>query len=159
MTIKNLFKKIDLIGFDVDGVFTDGRIRINEDGVESKVFHTHDGQGIRQLIKAGKKILIISGRESNAAAKRMKELGITDVFLGCKNKEAIFVEKSKDYEIPLSRCAFMGDDIADKSILEIVGLPITVANAHKEVKNISAYITKKTGGEGAIREITDLLIT
>ena len=89
----NKIRDIKLIGFDVDGVFTDGKIYISEEGKESKVFHTQDGQGIRQLIDHGIKILVISGRDSTATKKRMQELGITDFFLGCREKKPIFQKK------------------------------------------------------------------
>ena len=106
-------KKIKLIGFDVDGVFTDGKIYINENGEESKAFHTQDGQGIRNLLEIGIKVLVISGRKSKAAEKRMIELGVNDYFLGYREKKEIFLKKIKDYQIKLTVWAFVGDDISD----------------------------------------------
>ena len=154
----NKIRDIKLIGFDVDGVFTDGKIYISEEGKESKVFHTQDGQGIRQLLDHGIKILVISGRDSSATKKRMQELGITDFFLGCREKKPIFQKKVSEYNFTLSDCAFVGDDMSDKDILEIVGFPIAVSNARESIKKICAYTTKNSGGNGAIREITDLII-
>ena len=158
MIMENLFKNIKLIAFDVDGVFTDGRIYINNAGIESKAFHTQDGQGIRQILETGIKVAVISGRKSQAVSMRMKELSIEDVYLGCKNKEATFQALLKKYSIRAMESAFVGDDIPDVKILKVVGLPIAVANARSEVKKIAKYITKNTGGSGAIREITDLLL-
>ena len=158
MIMENLFKNIKLIAFDVDGVFTDGRIYISDAGVESKAFHTQDGHGIRQILEAGIKVAVISGRKSHAVSMRMKELSIEDVYLGCKNKEATFQALLKKYSIRAIESAFVGDDIPDVKILKVVGLPIAVANARSEVKEIAKYITKNTGGSGAIREITDLLL-
>ena len=158
MIMENLFKNIKLIAFDVDGVFTDGRIYISDAGVESKAFHTQDGHGIRQILEVGIKVAIISGRKSQAVSMRMKELSIEDVYLGCKNKEATFQALLKKYSIRAMESAFVGDDIPDVKILKVVGLPIAVANARSEVKKIAKYITKNTGGSGAIREITDLLL-
>ena len=157
--MENLFKNIKLIAFDVDGVFTDGRIYISDAGVESKAFHTQDGHGIRQILEVGIKVAVISGRKSQAVSMRMKELSIEDVYLGCKNKEATFQALLKKYSIRAMESAFVGDDIPDVKILKVVGLPIAVANARSEVKKIAKYITKNTGGSGAIREITDLLLT
>ena len=97
--MKEKLKKIKLIGFDVDGVFTDGKIYINENGEESKAFHTQDGQGIRNLLEIGIKVLVISGRKSKAAEKRMIELGVNDYFLGYREKKEIFLKKIKDYLI------------------------------------------------------------
>ncbi|MFM1594079.1 MAG: KdsC family phosphatase [Woeseiaceae bacterium] len=156
--MENLFKNIKLIAFDVDGVFTDGRIYISDAGVESKAFHTQDGHGIRQILEVGIKVAVISGRKSQAVSMRMKELSIEDVYLGCKNKEATFQALLKKYSIRAMESAFVGDDIPDVKILKVVGLPIAVANARSEVKKIAKYITKNTGGSGAIREITDLLL-
>jgi len=158
MIMENLFKNIKLIAFDVDGVFTDGRIYINDTGKESKAFHTQDGYGIRQLIEAGIIVAVISGRKSKAVSIRMKELGIKDVYLGCKDKEVAFQTLLHKYSIDQMLSAFVGDDIPDIKILKVVGLPIAVANARPEVKEIAKYITKNTGGSGAIREITDLIL-
>ena len=151
-------KKIKLIGFDVDGVFTDGKIYINENGEESKVFHTQDGQGIRQLLDTGIRVIVISGRKSKAAEKRMIELGVKDYFLGYREKKDIFLKKIKDYKIKPTECAFVGDDISDRDVLDIVGFPIVVSNGRDEIKKSASYITHKNGGNGAIREISDLII-
>jgi len=151
-------KKIKLIGFDVDGVFTDGKIYINENGEESKAFHTQDGQGIRNLLEIGIKVMVISGRKSKAAEKRMIELGVNDYFLGYREKKEIFLKKIEDYKIKLTECAFVGDDISDGDILDIVGFPIVVSNGIDKIKKSSFYTTHKSGGNGAIREISDLII-
>ena len=151
-------KKIKLIGFDVDGVFTDGKIYINENGEESKAFHTQDGQGIRNLIESGIKVLVISGRKSKAAEKRMIELGVNDYFLGYREKKEIFLKKIKDYRIKPNECAFVGDDISDGDILDIVGFPIVVSNGIDKIKKSAFYTTHKSGGNGAVREISDLII-
>ena len=156
--MKEKLKKIKLIGFDVDGVFTDGKIYINENGEESKAFHTQDGQGIRNLIEIGIKVLVISGRKSKAAEKRMIELGVNDYFLGYREKKEIFLKKIKDYQIKLTECAFVGDDISDGDLLDIVGFPIAVSNGRDEIKKSAFYTTQKSGGNGAIREISDLII-
>ena len=156
--MKEKLKKIKLIGFDVDGVFTDGKIYINENGKESKAFHTQDGQGIRNLIEIGIKVLVISGRKSKAAEKRMIELGVNDYFLGYREKKEIFLKKIKDYQIKLTECAFVGDDISDGDILDIVEFPIAVSNGRDEIIKSAFYTTQKSGGNGAIREISDLII-
>ena len=156
--MKEKLKKIKLIGFDVDGVFTDGKIYINENGEESKAFHTQDGQGIRNLLEIGIKVLVISGRKSKAAEKRMIELGVNDYFLGYREKKEIFLKKIKDYQIKLTECAFVGDDISDGDILDIVEFPIAVSNGRDEIIKSAFYTTQKSGGNGAIREISDLII-
>ena len=156
--MKGQLEKIKLIGFDVDGVFTDGKIYISENGKESKVFHTQDGQGIRQIMEIGIKVIVISGRKSKATEKRMNELGINNCFLGYREKKDIFLKKIEEYQINLNECAFVGDDISDKEVLAIVGFPIVVSNGRDDLKKTASYVTKKSGGNGAVREITDLLI-
>ena len=156
--MKEQLKKIKLIGFDVDGVFTDGKIYINENGGESKVFHTQDGQGIRNLLKIGIKVVVVSGRKSKAAERRMIELGVNDYFLGYREKKEILLRKIKEHQIKLAECAFVGDDISDRDVLDIVGFPIAVSNGRDEIKKSAFYTTQKSGGNGAIREISDLII-
>ena len=156
--MKDLFKNIKLIGLDVDGVFTDGRIYIDNNGIESKAFHTHDGYGIRQLIKVNIKVVVISGRKSEATAIRMSELGINEVHLGCNDKKTLLIRLAKKYSIPMDSTAFIGDDIPDLEALNTVGLPVAVANAQPAIKKVAKYVTKKAGGSGAIREISDLIL-
>ncbi len=151
-------QNINLFAFDVDGVFTDGRIYISDSGVESKDFHTHDGYGIRQLIETGVEVAIISGRNSAAVEQRMLDLGIDNIKLGCNDKVLAFEEIITKIGIKASECGYAGDDTLDIPLLNIVGLPVTVQNAHPEVKKICKYTTIKTGGHGAVREICDLLI-
>ena len=154
----DLFKNIKLIALDVDGVFTDGRIHINNNGIETKSFHTHDGFGIRQLIKANINVVIISGRKSEATAIRMDELGIKEVHLGCTDKKTLLTKIVKRYSVSMDKTAFVGDDIPDLEALKTVGLPIAVANAQPLIKDAAMYVTKKAGGYGAIREISDLIL-
>ena len=120
---------IRLVAFDVDGVFTDGRFYLSDEGVESKAFHTQDGFGVRQLLNAGIAVAVISGRASGAVAKRMAELGVQYVVQGCKDKVAAFDEIIGDLGLSADACAYVGDDIPDLPLLNHVGFPIAVANA------------------------------
>lgn len=147
-----------LIGFDVDGVFTDGRFYLADDGVESKAFFTQDGFGIRQLLAAGIEVAIISGRKSQAVKKRMSELGVQHVIQGCGDKLAAFDSILAGLDLSPQQCAYVGDDIPDLSILAKVGLPIAVANAVPEVQQQCRYTTESRGGFGAVREICDLIL-
>ena len=156
--LNDLLAGIRLIGFDVDGVFTDGRFYLSDDGVESKAFHTQDGYGIRRILEAGIQVAVISGRQSEAVRQRMAELGVEHVFLGCKDKVAAFDQLLSDLSIPESQSAYTGDDLPDMALLRKTGVSFAVANAHGDVQNLCDYTTTKAGGFGAVREICDLLL-
>lgn len=150
---------LQLVGFDVDGVFTDGRFYLSDDGVESKAFNTQDGFGIRQLLNAGIGVAVISGRQSVAVDKRMQELGISFVFQGCKDKVAAFDSVVAELGVGLDRCAFVGDDVPDLPLLQHVGFSIAVANAVQAVKDQCDHVTESRGGGGAVREISEYILS
>ena len=149
---------IRLVAFDVDGVFTDGRFCLSDDGIESKAFHTHDGFGIRQLLKAGIEVAVISGRKSRAVEKRMAELGVRHVMLGCNDKMAAFDELANKIGVGAEQAAFVGDDIPDLPLLSKVGCSIAVANAASAVREYCDYTTTLNGGHGAVREVCEMLL-
>jgi 3-deoxy-D-manno-octulosonate 8-phosphate phosphatase (KDO 8-P phosphatase) len=149
---------LGLVVFDVDGVLTDGRFWLSDDGVESKAFNTQDGFGIRQLLSAGLEVAVISGRRSNAVEKRMSELGVRHVFLGCDDKVAAFRSLINDLGIETANTAYVGDDVPDIPVLRAAGLGIAVANAVAEVKAECALTTTASGGHGAVREVCDLIL-
>jgi 3-deoxy-D-manno-octulosonate 8-phosphate phosphatase (KDO 8-P phosphatase) len=149
---------IRLVAFDVDGVFTDGRFYLSDDGVESKCFHTQDGYGIRQLLDAGIEVAIISGRQSGAVQKRMGELGVTHVVLGCKDKVAALDTIVSELGISVVECAYVGDDIPDLPLLNHVGIAIAVANAVPTLHEQCDISTSASGGAGAVREVCELVI-
>jgi len=154
----NRLAELRLVAFDIDGVFTDGRFYLSDDGIESKAFNTQDGFGIRRLIDAGFEVAVISGRRSAATAKRMDELGVRNVILGTSDKCAAFDELLSGLGLDASECAYVGDDIPDLSLLEKVGYSIAVANAVEEVRDFCDYTTKAAGGHGAVREVCDLVL-
>jgi 3-deoxy-D-manno-octulosonate 8-phosphate phosphatase (KDO 8-P phosphatase) len=149
---------IRLVAFDVDGVFTDGRFYLSDDGVESKAFNTQDGFGIRQLINAGIDVAVISGRQSGAVERRMAELGVTHVVQGCKDKVAALGEIVETLGITTGQCAYVGDDVPDLPLLNTVGYSIAVANAVLEVREQCDYTTSADGGHGAVREVCELIL-
>ena len=148
---------IRLVAFDIDGVFTDGRFYLSDNGSETKAFHTQDGYGVRRLLDAGVEVAVISGRRSPAVEHRMAELGVRHVVLGHKDKVAALDELIASLGIDAADCAYVGDDIPDLALLEHVGLPIAVANAVQVVQEHCDYITRKPGGFGAVREVCDLV--
>ena len=147
-----------LVAFDVDGVFTDGRFYLSDDGVETKAFHTQDGFGVRRLLDAGIAVAIISGRHSAAVERRMEELGVEHVYLGCKDKPAALDALVKRLDTDLAHCVFVGDDLPDLPLLQRVGFSVAVANAVGEVREHCHYTTRAKGGFGAVREVCDLVL-
>ncbi len=162
--MQTLLKKasqIKMLVMDVDGVLSDGKIIYDANGVETKVFHVQDGFGIELLHKAGFKTAIITGRASPIVEKRAKELKITHFLQGRPDKlEALqeILANQENGAISLDECAYIGDDWVDIKAIQTVGFAVTVANAHDEVKNHVDMITTRQGGEGAVRELCDLLL-
>tara|TARA_B100000686_G_scaffold150103_1_gene157386 strand:- start:1218 stop:1715 length:498 start_codon:yes stop_codon:yes gene_type:complete len=155
---KILTSNVRLVGFDVDGVFTDGRFYLSDDGVESKTFSTQDGFGIRQLLDSAIDVVIISGRKSVAVERRMAELGIKYVIQGCKDKVAALDSVISDLEINLADTIYVGDDIPDLELLRHVGFSIAVGNAVDAVKEECDAITHAKGGYGAVREVCEFVV-
>ncbi|MFQ5455679.1 MAG: KdsC family phosphatase [Nitrospirota bacterium] len=151
-------KRIRFLLLDVDGVMTDGRIYIDSEGRESKSFNIYDGHGIYLLQEAGIKVGIITGRRSKVVDIRAKELGIDEVHQMAIDKGRVYESILSKYKLRDEEVAYMGDDLIDIPVLKRTGLSISVANAVKEVKDISDIITDKEGGYGAVREITDLIL-
>ena len=149
---------IRLVAFDVDGVFTDGRFYLSNDGVESKAFHTQDGYGIRQLINAGIEVAVISGRRSGAVERRKAELGVNHVIQGCRDKVAALDNLLATLRLTTEQCAFVGDDMPDLPLLKTVGFSIAVANAVPEIREQCDYTTTASGGFGAVREVCELVL-
>lgn len=155
----NRLGELRLLAFDVDGVFTDGRFYLSNDGVESKAFHTQDGFGIRRALDAGVIVAVISGRRSAAVEKRMAELGVPHVVLGCPDKVTAMDALANSLDIDVADCGYVGDDVPDLALLEHVGFSFAVANAVPEVLERCDYVTRKAGGFGAVREVCDLVVT
>ncbi len=149
---------IRLVAFDVDGVFTDGRFYLSDDGIESKTFNTQDGFGIRQLIGSGISVAVISGRQSQAVERRMSELQVQHVVQGCKDKVAALDGIIEALGISAEECAYVGDDIPDLPLLGHVGVSVAVRNAVASVRDACDYVTTASGGYGAVREVCDLLL-
>jgi len=143
---------------DIDGVWTDGTFYKGTDGQEFKKFNVNDGVGVAMARAAGYEIALISGRFSPATEYRAKELQIEDVYNGGLNKIHAYEELKAKYKIVDSEIAYVGDDLIDIPVMEKVGIPIAVANAIANVKEISTYITKKAGGYGAFRESVSWII-
>ncbi|MBU2568470.1 MAG: 3-deoxy-manno-octulosonate-8-phosphatase KdsC [Gammaproteobacteria bacterium] len=150
--------RLKLLILDVDGVLTDGRLFFDNQGVEYKCFHARDGHGIKLLRQTGVEVAVISGRKSNSVALRMKNLGITHVYQGYENKITAFEELVQALAIDPAEAAHVGDDLLDLPIMSRVGLAIAVEDANFAVKQRAHWCTTLPGGQGAVREVCDLIM-
>jgi 3-deoxy-D-manno-octulosonate 8-phosphate phosphatase (KDO 8-P phosphatase) len=149
---------IDLLALDVDGVLTDGSIYLSDRREEIKCFNIRDGFGIRLWQRMGLKVAVVTGRIGHAVRHRCAELGITELVQGAKDKGGALAELVERAGVPAERIAFVGDDWPDLSIMRRVGYPIAVANADTEVLKIAAMVTKRSGGDGAVREAIEHML-
>lgn len=152
------FAQVKMLVLDVDGVLTDGGLYYTETGEELKKFNVKDGLGIKLVMAAGIHVAIISAGFSAATLHRAKRLGIESVFTGIENKLDTLEDLCAQLGVPLSQVAYVGDDLIDLPILERVGCPLTVADAMPANQAIACYITQRGGGQGAVREVCDLLL-
>lgn len=171
-SLRLVASRIRLLLLDVDGVLTDGRVYIGDvmgaDGrssrVELKAFHIQDGHGMKMAARGGLEVGWISSRFSAVTSRRAKELGISLLFQPAPEQkpppEKLEVARqiAAKLGIGLDRVCFMGDDLVDVPVLSAVALPVAVANAVPEVRRLAAYVTRKSGGEGAVREVIELIL-
>ncbi|MGE4232407.1 MAG: KdsC family phosphatase [Bacteriovoracia bacterium] len=150
-------KKIKLLVLDVDGVLTDSRIYWIEGTGWTRAFSVKDGYGIKLLMKAGCDVGVISGGDSKSVRERASFLGIRHVYLGDENKIIALEKIMSGTGYKVDEIAFVGDDLFDIPVLEKVGFSATVPDAVPEVKEVVHYITHGPGGNGAVREICDLI--
>jgi len=150
--------RIKLLLMDCDGVLTDGRIWIFENGEEQKGFHTRDGLGIDLWHRAGLKSGIISGRTSTAVERRARGLGMTYVWQGRVDKEQVFAETLAQAGVINAEVAYIGDDLNDIPLMLQSGLGVAVADAAPETREHAHYVTKLAGGYGTVREVIELIL-
>lgn len=150
--------RIKLLLMDCDGVLTDGRLQLLENGDEQKTFHARDGQGISLFNRAGLKTGIISGRTSSAVERRAQELKMSYVRQYAKDKVKVLEEILAEADVSIDECAYIGDDVADIPVMTRVELAVAVADAVAETKHAAHYVTELKGGHGAVREVCDLIL-
>lgn len=157
-SVLNQAEKIKLLICDVDGVFSDGRIYMGNDGEELKAFHTRDGFGIKALTNAGIEIAVITGRRSKIVENRMTALGVAHIFQGQDNKVVAYQMLLEKLNLSDQQCAYIGDDVIDIPVMRRVGLGVAVADAHPLPRQAANYVTFTPGGYGAVRELCDLIM-
>ncbi|HYQ90719.1 MAG TPA: 3-deoxy-manno-octulosonate-8-phosphatase KdsC [Candidatus Competibacteraceae bacterium] len=150
--------QIRLVIFDVDGVLTDGRLYLADDGNEFKAFHSRDGHGLKMLQNQGVAVAIISGRRSLAVEQRMTDLGISYVYMGVQDKLVAFQDLLQRQGLDAAEVAYVGDDVIDLPVMIRVGLAIAVQDADPFVKRHAHWQTPSPGGRGAAREVCELLL-
>ncbi|HEX8778618.1 MAG TPA: HAD hydrolase family protein [Rhodanobacter sp.] len=149
---------IRVAAFDVDGTLTDGRLWYGEDGRETKVFHVHDGLGLKRLQANGVHVALITARISHPVALRAEELEIAHVYQGQGDKRACLEALLEALNLAPEQAAFVGDDLPDLPPMGIAGLAVAVANAHPWVAEAAHWQTRQPGGMGAARVVCDLLL-
>ncbi|HEX3658496.1 MAG TPA: HAD hydrolase family protein [Pirellulales bacterium] len=159
MTVaKQVYQAIELILSDVDGVLTDGSIVFNNEGIESKRFHIRDGLAIKLWARAGGKFGVLTGRNSHIVNLRSAELGIEIVRQGVENKLAAMKEILAELRLEPAQVCYIGDDLPDLAPMRAAGLAITVPEAAAEVRSAAGYVTKQSGGHGAVREAIEVIL-
>lgn len=151
-------RRVRLAAFDVDGTLTDGQLRYDAAGNETKAFHVHDGLGLKLLLDVGIRVALVSARSSAIVTSRAAELGITEVHQGVADKAQCLRALCANAGIALEHSAFMGDDLPDLGALSLCGLPAGPANAHPLLHPYLAWHSELQGGHGAARGLCDAIL-
>ncbi|MDY8138382.1 HAD-IIIA family hydrolase [Aquimarina sp. 2201CG5-10] len=155
---KEYLNHITTFIFDVDGVLTDGTVIINTDGELLRTMNIKDGYALKTAIQQGYNVCIISGGKNEGVRKRLKGLGITDIYLGAHHKVEQLDEYMSNYNIKIENVLYMGDDIPDLPVMEMVGLPTCPQDAVAEIKEASKYVSYKKGGKGCVRDVIEQVL-
>lgn len=156
--LQQRLQAVKAVLLDVDGVLTDGSIYYDHTGREMKRFHVADGLGIELLRHAGLRVAILSGRVSEAIARRAAELKIAETYQGVRDKKAQIEKLRQQWEMKAEELLYVGDDLNDLPAFEAVGVRVAVANAVQELKEQAHYVTRTPGGSGAVREVCEWLL-
>ena len=151
-------RKVRLLILDVDGVMTDGRIIIDDAGLESKHFDVKDGHGLKILMRCNIDVVLVTGRRSRVVEHRAADLGITEVHQGIRNKSEAFAGILERRKLAPEETAYVGDDVVDIPLLKRVGFSVAAADAVPEVRRIADYVTNRPGGRGAVREVCEMIL-
>lgn len=157
-TFSEKAQRLQLLALDVDGILTDGSIYYGNSGEELKSFSIKDGLGIKLLQRGGVAVAIITGRKSEIVARRARELGISDIIQGREDKLTALISLCEEKQIPLERCAYMGDDLPDLAAIRSASLGLTVSDATARVREAADWISEAPGGRGAVREACEAIL-
>lgn len=152
---KQIMNDITTFIFDVDGVLTDSSVHITPTGEMLRTMNIRDGFAMKAALESGYNVCIISGGSNEGVRIRLKNLGITDIYLASPDKVVTFNEYAALYKIDPEQVLYMGDDIPDYHVMQLVGLPTCPQDSSPEIKAIAKYISHKNGGKGAVREVIE----
>lgn len=155
----NQAQAIRLIAFDIDGIMTDGGLYLSDSGEEFKRFNSLDGHGLKMLKASGVELAIITGRTSRCVELRARNLGITHLFQGVEDKLATMQALLTQLDIPAAAAAYMGDDVVDLPVMRRMALALTVPEAPQVVRDHAHYVARRSGGQGAVREVCELIMS
>lgn len=150
--------KVRLMGFDIDGVMTDGHLYFGPEGDFCKAFFSRDGLGLKLLAKSGVKLAIITGRDSPIVTQRAANLGIGLVMQGIEDKRAAMASLLARENLTLDQCGYMGDDLIDLPLLKVCGFSATVPDGHELVRRNVCYVARAKAGAGAVREVCEFIL-
>ncbi|OLB54823.1 MAG: HAD family hydrolase [Nitrospirae bacterium 13_2_20CM_2_62_8] len=153
-----MLQRLRLFATDVDGVLTDAGMYYSESGEELKKFNTRDGMGIKLLQRAGLITALITMEETKLVTRRAEKLAIPEVHQGARDKLAVMREMVARHGLTLQQVAYIGDDVNDLEVLNAVGFSAAPADALPAVRNAVDYVCRQKGGEGAVREVADLIL-
>lgn len=154
----NRLKDLKLLVCDVDGVFSDGRIYLGNDGEELKAFHTRDGYGLKAVVKSGIQVAVITGRSSAIVRNRMEALGVQHIIQGEEDKASALQALCAELGLSSAQVAAIGDDVPDLGMYQYADTKIAVKDAHPQVCAAANWVLTKSGGFGAVRELCDIIL-
>ena len=152
---KELMNQIDTFVFDVDGVLTDSSVHVSQDGEMLRIMNIRDGFALKAALESGYKVCIITGGSNDGVRIRLKNLGIQDIYLSSSDKVKTFTEYCSLQNISAENVLYMGDDIPDYHVMQLVGLATCPQDAVPEIKAVSKYISHVNGGRGAVRDVIE----
>ncbi len=152
------FSQITTFVLDVDGVLTDGSVLVLDDGQQARRMSIRDGYALQLAIKKGYRVVVISGGMSEAVSLRLQKLGVADVFMRVENKTEVLENYREANNLHWQEILFMGDDIPDYEVMQLVGMPCAPMDAAPEIKHISRYISPLMGGAGCVRDVIEKVL-
>jgi 3-deoxy-D-manno-octulosonate 8-phosphate phosphatase (KDO 8-P phosphatase) len=158
MNFKEKLKKVKAFAFDVDGVFTDGQVYLLPGSEFVRAVNIKDGYAVQHCIKMGFPIAIISGGASEEVRKRFVNLGVTDIYLKSNNKWNDYEDFRQKYGLEHADILYMGDDVPDYKVMQQVGVPVCPSDAAVEIREISDYVSDKSGGQGCVRDVIEQVL-
>jgi 3-deoxy-D-manno-octulosonate 8-phosphate phosphatase (KDO 8-P phosphatase) len=158
MTILDRFKQVKTFVFDVDGVLTDGTLLIIDEGKYLRRMHIRDGFAMSMAVKKGYRIAVISGADVGPVVQRLNMLGINDVYIKVPNKSKVLKEYVAQHNLNWNEILYMGDDVPDYNVSQLVGVPCAPADAIPEVKQVAKYISLFNGGTGCVRDVIEKVL-